>query len=142
MIEFLTKLGSLETPEIADVVASWREQPKPDLRTAHRNLQALADEDHAWRDQLRRAQEEVFSWMAASESRFYERSSVSKDDLRAREVAGPAIADAVAAIAMADMLEPEDAAALYAAWAEVIGEPVLPTFEDEEDDAEDEDGAD
>jgi len=43
---------------------------------------------------------------------------------------------------MADMLEPEDAAALYAAWAEVIGEPVLPTFEYEEDDAEDEDGAD
>jgi hypothetical protein len=142
VIEFLTKLGSLETPEVADVVASWREQPKADLRTAHRNLQALADEDHAWRDQLRRAQEEVFGWMAASESRFYERSSVSKDDLRAREVAGPSVADAVAAIAMADMLEPDDAAALYAAWAEVIGEPILPTFEDEEGDADDEDGAD
>ena len=137
VVEFLTKLGSLETPEIADIVASWREQPKDGLRTAHRNLQALADEDHAWREQLRRAQEEVFGWMAADESRFYGLASVSKEDLRAREVAGPAVADAVAAIAMADMLEPEDAAALYAAWAEVVGEPILPTFEDEEGDAED-----
>jgi hypothetical protein len=75
--------------------------------------------------------------MAADESRFYGLASVSKEDLRAREVAGPAVADAVAAIAMADMLEPEDAAALYAAWAEVVGEPILPTFEDEEGDAED-----
>jgi hypothetical protein len=137
VIEFLTKLGSLSTPEIAEIVAAWREQPKGELRTAHRNLQELADEDHSWRDQLRHAQEEVFGWMAADDSRFYERSAVSKDDLRAREVAGPAIADAVAAIAMADMLEPEDSAALYAAWAEVIGEPVLPTFEEEEGDAED-----
>jgi hypothetical protein len=77
--------------------------------------------------------------MAADESRFYGLASVSKEDLRAREVAGPAVADAVAAIAMADMLEPEDAAALYAAWAEVIGEPVLPTFEDDEGDDDTED---
>jgi len=139
VVEFLTKLGSLETPEIADIVASWREQPKEGLRTAHRNLQALADEDHAWREQLRRAQEEVFGWMAADESRFYGLSSVSKDDLRAREVAGPAIADAVAAIAMADMLEPEDAAALYAPWADVIGQPALPTFDEEDDVDESED---
>jgi len=139
VVEFLMKLGSLETPEVADIVASWRERPKDGLRTAHRNLQALADEDHAWREQLRRAQEEVFGWMAADESRFYGLASVSKEDLRAREVAGPAVADAVAAIAMADMLEPEDAAALYAAWAEVIGEPVLPTFEDEEGDDDTED---
>jgi hypothetical protein len=139
VVEFLTKLGSLETPEIADIVASWREQSKDGLRTAHRNLQALADEDHAWREQLRRAQEEVFGWMAADESRFYGLSSVSKDDLRAREVAGPAIADAVAAMAMADMLEPEVAEALYAPWSEVVGEPALPTFDEEVDADESED---
>jgi hypothetical protein len=36
---------------------------------------------------------------------------------RVREPAGPAVADAVAALAMADMLEDGDAAALYAPWA-------------------------
>lgn len=139
VLEFLKKLGSLETPEIADIVASWREQPKEGLRTAHRNLQALADKDHGWREQLRRAQEEVFGWMAADESRFYGLSSVSKDDLRAREVAGPAVADAVAALVMADILKPADAEALYAPWADVVGEPTLPTFEEEGDADESED---
>lgn len=138
VVEFLTKLGSLKTPDVAEVVAAWREQPKEDLRVAHKNLQHLADEDHAWRDQLRLAQEEVFGWMAAADSRFYAHAVVSKDDLRAREVAGPAMADAVAAIVMADILEPADAAALYAPWADAIGQPALPTF-DEEDEADEAD---
>lgn len=139
VVEFLTKLGSLKTPDVAEVVAAWREQPKEDLRVAHKNLQHLADEDHAWRDQLRVAQEEVFGWMAAADSRFYAHAAVSKDDLRAREVAGPAMADAVAAIVMADILEPADAAALYAPWADVIGQPALPTFDEEDETGESED---
>jgi hypothetical protein len=35
---------------------------------------------------------------------------------------------------MADMLEPEDAAALYAPWAEAVGEPALPEYEDDDSD--------
>jgi hypothetical protein len=77
--------------------------------------------------------------MAADESRFYGLSSVSKDDLRAREVAGPAVADAVAALVMADILKPADTEALYAPWADVVGGPTLPTFDEEVDADESED---
>jgi hypothetical protein len=42
------------------------------------------------------------------------------------------VADAIAALVMADMLEPEDAETLYAPWAETVGQPALPTYEDDE----------
>ena len=32
---------------------------------------------------------------------------------------------------MADMLESEEAAILYAPWAKVVGDPALPVYEDE-----------
>ncbi len=132
VIEFLAKLSALETAEVAELVTAWRDQPKDELRTAHRNLQALADEDAAWREQLRLAQEEVFAWMDGRATKYHDKP-LRGDNSRAREIAGPAVADAIAALAMADMLEPEDAEALYAPWAEVVGDPALPTFEDGED---------
>ena len=41
-----------------------------------------------------------------------------------------------AALAMADILEAEDAETLYAPWAEAIGEPALPSYEDDESDGD------
>jgi hypothetical protein len=135
VIEFLKRLSALETAEIGELVTVWREQPKEPLRTAHRNLQALADEDAAWREQLRLAQEEVFAWIEGRATEHHDKP-IRNDSSRSREVAGPVVADSVAALAMADMLEPDDAQALYASWAEVVGEPALPEF-DEEDEGED-----
>jgi hypothetical protein len=131
VVQFLARLTALQTPEIGELLTVWREQPKEELRTAHRNLQSLADEDAAWREQLRLAQEEVFAWMDGRATKYHE-VPVGMDTSRVRESAGPAVADAVAALVMADMLEPEDAEALYAPWAEVIGEPALPAYEDED----------
>ena len=136
VLEFLKRLTALETAEIGELVTAWREQPKEPLRQAHRNLQALADEDAAWREQLRLAQEEVFAWIEGRATQHHDKPS-RNDSSRSREVAGPVVADSVAAIAMADMLEPEDAETLYASWAEVVGEPVLPTYEDDGGDEED-----
>ena len=133
VIDFLKRLIALETAEIGELVTVWREQPKDPLRTAHRNLQALADEDATWREQLRLAQEEVFAWIEGRATEHHDKP-LRNDSSRAREVAGPVVADAVAALAMADMLEPEDAEALYASWAEVVGEPALPVFEDDDED--------
>jgi hypothetical protein len=137
VLDFLTKMAALTVAEITALVAAWREQPKEELRIAHRNLQALADEDPKWREQLRLAQEEVFAWMAGRDS---SATGIRKPDYtfgtqsiaRARETAGPAAADAIAALAMADMLETEDAQALYAPWAEIVGEPALPEYEDDD----------
>jgi hypothetical protein len=39
---------------------------------------------------------------------------------------------------MADMLEPEDTQTLYAPWAEVVKEPALPQYEEDQGDEGDE----
>jgi hypothetical protein len=131
VIQFLDKLAGLDGVQIVELVSGWRGQPKDELRVAHRALQSLADEDHTWREQLRLAQEEVFAWMESRTTTYLEHFATTKEDARARESAGPVIADAVAALVMADVLEDEDAEILYAPWAELIGEPALPTYEDE-----------
>ncbi len=137
VVEFLEKLANLDATEIPEVIAVWREQPKEELNTAHRNLQALADEDDKWREQLRLAQEEIFAWMDYQPTKYHDHSLATRDKARSREVAGPAVADAVAALVMADILEREDAETLYAPWADVVGEPALPAFEEDDEDGDD-----
>jgi len=133
VLQFLTKLAALTAAETAELVTAWRQQPKEDLRIAHRNLQALADENPKWRDQMHLAQEEVFAWMAGrSEKRDYS-FGAPQSLARVREPAGPAVADAVAALAMADMLEDGDAETLYAPWADVVKEPALPEYEEDDE---------
>lgn len=131
VVDFLERLKALDSAGANKLRAVWREQPKSDLKAAHRALQALADEDENWREQMRLAQEGVFGWMAGSKPTTGYVSSTWDDDVRVREHAGPAVADAIAALVMADILEPEDAQTLYAPWAEVVGEPKLPAFEDD-----------
>ena len=40
------------------------------------------------------------------------------------------------ALVMADILEREDAETLYAPWADVVGEPALPAFEEDDEDTD------
>ena len=135
VVDFLTRLSGLDSIGTGEVVAAWREQPKEELKAAHRSLQALADEDRKWREQLRLAQEEIFAWMDHRTTKLLERYSATSD-ARIRESAGPAVADAVAALVMADMLEPDDAETLYAPWAKTVGQPALPEYEDEDEGAD------
>ena len=138
--ELLTKLGTLDSEPVVELIEVWREQPKEDLRLAHHALQDLADESSKWREQMRLAQEEVFAWMEGGATRFNKIRGSAAEWARTREIAGPAVADAVAALVMADMLEAEDAAVLFDPWSKVIGEPALPVYD--EDDLEDEDDGD
>jgi hypothetical protein len=133
VLKFLTRLAALTAAETSELVAAWRKQPKEELRIAHRNLQSLADEDPKWREQLHLAQDEVFAWMEGrSEKRDYS-FGAPQSLARVREPAGPAVADAVAALAMADMLEDGDAEILYAPWADIVKEPALPEYEEEDE---------
>jgi hypothetical protein len=131
--EFLEKLAGLEASLIATLVSTWRNQPKEELKQAHRVLQEIADEEKLWREQLRAAQEEVFAWMDLRTTSYMEHFASSKDDALTRESAGPVVADAVAALVMADVLPEEDATILYAPWAEAIGAPEMPAYEDADD---------
>jgi hypothetical protein len=126
--QVIAKLKELSEGDVAALVAVWREQPREELRVAHRSLQNLADEDPKWREQLRLAQEEIFAWMKDPENKADR--SFSHDGNRDRELAGPALADAIAALVMADMLDAEDAAILYGPWSEVVKSPELPTYEE------------
>jgi hypothetical protein len=140
VLAFLTRLAEIDAAQIGELVNAWRVQPKEELRVAHRNLQALADEDAKWREQLRLAQEEVFAWIEGRQGEQRDYSFGPHGTATAiREPAGPAVADAVAALVMADILEPEDAETLYAPWARIIKEPELPQFADEPEDEGEED---
>ena len=138
---FLDRLAGLESVQIVALVERWRKQPKEDLKVAHRALQDLADEDKTWREQMRLAQEEVFAWMEGRTTAYMEHFATARQDAQLRESAGPVVADAVAALAMADILEDEDADVLYAPWAEVVGEPELPVYEDDEPEDEPDDAS-
>ena len=136
VITFLDRLAGLEAQRIASLVSAWRDQPKEALKAAHHALQGVADEEKLWREQLRLAQEEVFAWMDSRTTAYMEHFATTTDDAKTRESAGPVVADAIAALTMADVLPAEDAAVLYAPWAEVVGEPELPAYEDEDEDQE------
>jgi hypothetical protein len=129
--QLFDRLNRVTGAEVSALVLAWRAQPKEDLRVAHRNLQELADEDSGWKGQLQKAQDEVLAWINGNSTRVTS-ASVPVAPAGPREVVGPAVADAIAALVMADVLETEDAQTLYAPWAEVIKEPALPEYEDDE----------
>ncbi|HEX7590404.1 MAG TPA: hypothetical protein VF375_00495, partial [Candidatus Limnocylindrales bacterium] len=131
--ELLTNLGTLDSEIIVELIEVWREQPKEDLKLAHRSLQELADESSKWREQMRLAQAEVFAWMEGGATRFNKIRGDVGDWARTREIAGPAVADAVSALIMSDMLDSEDAGVLFDPWSKVVGTPALPLYEDEDE---------
>ena len=84
------------------------------------------DEDSEWRDQVRRAQEELAPWLNAGRieetSGFLGQSGQSDS----RRMAGPALADAVAALVVGDLLDRRHAKTLYGPWFSLVGSPQLP----------------
>jgi hypothetical protein len=130
--QFLAKLGELTPERIGELTAFWNGQSKSDLRQAHRAMQELAKEDETWREQVRTAQEQVTTWANGPHATHALRQNrILESELEARLAALPPATDAVSALVLADLLEPEDAETLYAAWEAVVGEPELPAFEDD-----------
>jgi hypothetical protein len=125
--QFLAKLEALTSKQAGALTASWTEQPKADLRQAHREMQELAKEDETWRGQVKAAQDVVTTWAKAP---------ALIRDVEARTAALPPAIDAVSALVLADLLEPEDAEALYAAWDATVGEPKLPEYEEDGEEQE------
>jgi hypothetical protein len=140
--QFLTRLAALDPVELAELATSWGELSKSDLRRAHRTVKGLVDEDEGWRAQVKGAQERISAWADGPHPpRIGKKGSLTPPDPEAVQAAIPAAVDAITALVLADLLEPEDAETLYLAWADTIGEPAFPEFEedDDEDDEDDED---
>jgi hypothetical protein len=128
VLDFLDRLDGLSPELTRGLVDAWSRVDASTLKSAHRHLAELVKEDPDWRGEVKRAQGRVLDWVSGAQP------GASSVKAQIRQHAAPALADAVAALTLADVLEPEDAQALYAAWAEAVGRPELPTFEDEEPD--------
>ena len=129
--DFLNRLWLLTPEQVGRLVSGWQNAPREDLKAAHEGLKAIIDEDPEWRDQVRRAQEKLSPWLNAG--RIQETSGFlgQTGQGESRKMAGPTLADAVAALAVGDLLEPGDAETLYGPWFNLIGAPPLPDAGDE-----------
>src|SRR5450830_341362 len=118
LMEMFERLRGLTIDDLVKIEQVWKATDREDRRAAHRAVEEAVREDHAWRDQVKVAQEQVVKWASLREGR--------QDFV-------PPLVDCVAALVLADILDPEDAETLYEPWAAAIGEPKLPTYEDDED---------
>ncbi len=156
---FLVKLGELDLDALQNLSAAWKNQDRHDLKQAHDAVLKLVKEDQSWREQVKAAQALIATWVervgsgvggttntaiAASASaititaaalvgsgRAETKRLEMERVLEAKRAAVPAAVDAVTALVLADLLEPEDAEVLFGPWADAIGEPDLPEFEDD-----------
>jgi hypothetical protein len=118
LMDMFERLRGLTIDDLVKIERVWKATDREDRKAAHRAVEEAVREDRAWRDQVKVAQEQVVKWASVREGR--------QDFV-------PPLVDCVAALVLADILEPEDAQTLYEPWAAAVGEPKLPTYEDDAD---------
>ena len=116
LMDMFERLRGLTIDDLVKIERVWKATDREDLKAAHRAVEEAVREDRAWREQVKVAQEQVVQWASLREG---------------RQEFVPPLVDCVAALVLADILEPEDAEALYEPWAAAVGEPKLPTYEDD-----------
>jgi len=127
--DFLNRLWLLAPEQVARLVSGWERTPREELSLAHESLLAVVDEDPEWRDQVRRAQDQLVLWLNGG--RLEDVGFMGDSGHTAfRKLAGPALADAVAALVLGDLLLAEDAMTLYRPWFNLVGAPELTLAED------------
>ena len=128
--DFLNRLWLLTPEQVGRLVGGWQNVDRDDLKAAHESLQAAADEDPDWRDQVRHAQEQLSPWL--NSGRIQETAGFlgAAGQGESRKMAGPALADAVAALVLGDVLDRRHAETLYGPWFNLIGAPPLPTADE------------
>ena len=119
ILELLAQLENLSPDQARRLSSAWGSADPDALVRAHAALEGAMEADPDSRDEVERVQAAVAEW-------------AGETDVQLREQAAPAVADAVAALAMVDALSDTDAATLYAPWAYAVGTPELPSLEDEE----------
>ena len=134
--DFLNRLWLLTPEQVGRLVSAWQNVPRDELKRAHAALAALAEQDAEYRDEVRRAQEKLAPWLNAT--RISETAGFlgQAGQGESRKMAGPALADAVAALVLGDLLEIEDAEILYRPWFNLIGVPPLPEQAEKADEAD------
>ncbi len=129
--DFLNRLWLLSPEQVGRLVSGWQNAPREDLRQAHESLNALVDEDPEYREQVRHAQEKLAPWLNAGRIQETTGFLGQAGQGESRKMAGPALADAIAALVLGDLLDAADAEVLYGPWFNLIGAPPLPEPEEE-----------
>lgn len=124
--DFLNRLWLLAPEQVGRLVSGWQNVDRKDLKTAHEGLRAVVDEDPEWRDQVRRAQDELSPWLNAGRIQDTAGFLGQAGQGESRRMAGPALADAIAALVLGDLLKRRHAEVLYGPWFNLIGAPPLP----------------
>lgn len=124
--DFMTRLWLLAPEQVGRLVSGWQNVDRKDLKTAHEALRALVDEDREWRDDVRNAQEQLSPWLNSGRVQDTPGFLGQAGQGESRKMAGPALADAIAALVLGDLLERRDAELLYGPWFNLIGAPPLP----------------
>ena len=119
IVELLDRLPNLSPERLRSLSGAWVSADRAALARARAALDGALEADPDSRDELKLAQARVGEW-------------AGEGDVRLRKVAAPAVEDAVSALAMADAISEADAIALYGPWAYAVGEPELPSVEDED----------
>ena len=130
--DFLNRLWLLAPEQVGRIVSGWQNADRDALAAAHESLRGLVDEDAEWREQVRRAQEKLAPWLNAGRVEETAGFLGQAGQGESRKMAGPALADAVAALVLGDLLDRADAEALYGAWFNLIGAPPLPEESEDE----------
>jgi hypothetical protein len=128
--DFLNRLWLLAPEQVGRLVSGWQNVDRKDLKTAHEGLRAVVDEDPEWRDEVRRAQDELSPWLNAGRIQDTAGFLGQAGQGESRKMAGPALADAIAALVLGDLLKRRHAEVLYGPWFNLIGAPPLPAAED------------
>jgi uncharacterized membrane protein len=126
VIDFMNRLWLLTPEQVGRLVGAWKTAPREELKTAHEAIQELAEENADCREQVRAAQDKLAPWL--NSGRVAETAGIlgQTGSGESRKMAGPALADAIAALVLGDLLDPADAEALYAPWYNLMGAPELP----------------
>jgi hypothetical protein len=132
--DFLNRLWLLSPEQVSRLVSGWQGVDRDSLAAAHDALRSLVEpadaaeeaDEHELRDQIKHAQDQLIPWLNGG--RIEDTAGFLGQSGRGepRRMAGPALADAIAALVIGDLLERPDAEALYGPWFNLIGAPPLP----------------
>jgi hypothetical protein len=131
--DFVNRLWLLTPEQVTRLVSAWQETPREDLEAAHEALHELVEEDEEYRDQVKRAQEQITLWLNGGRLEEAAGFLGQTGSSVTRRMAGPALADALAALALGDILHREAAQILYGPWFNLVGAPPLPEAAPEDD---------
>jgi hypothetical protein len=131
--DFLNRLWLLSPEQVGRIVSGWQNTERKELKKAHEALIALVGEDPEWREQVKKAQEELAPWLNAGRIQEGAGFLGQTGQSESRKMAGPTLADAIAALVLGDLLEPADADTLYGPWFNLIGAPPLPVAAEDEE---------